>query len=125
MPNGDFKQGANLDAFLAGGQIAAANTDTTVHTVAASTREKLATFSLTNVGAAAVTVSVSLVPSGGTVDGTHRVLSGYSLTAGDTISHEDVLAALKGVMLPAGAFISVNAATAAAINWTASGSVSS
>lgn len=124
MPAGDFKQGDNLDAFLASGQISSTG-DTTIHTVAASTREKIATFSLTNVTGSNVTVSVSIVPSGGTIDGTHRVISSYALLANDTISHEDVLAATKGVLLPAGAYISVNVSTGAAVDYCITGSVSS
>jgi hypothetical protein len=124
MPSGDFKQGTNLDAYIASGQLSA-TTATTIYTVPASSRSKVASFSLTNVTASAVTVSVSVVPSGGTVDGTHQILSGYSLAANDTISHEDVLAAIKGAMLPTGAFVSVTAGTANAIDYLCTGAVSS
>lgn len=125
MATGDFKNGANLDAFFSGGQIAG-TTEAAVYTVPASSRVKIASFSLCNNSASAVTVSVGLVASGGTIgDGTHRILSSYSLAAFDTISQEDVLSALKGAMLPTGTMIAVLASTGAAIDWTVSGSVSS
>lgn len=124
MPSGDFKQGANLDAFIASGQLSA-TTATTIYTVPASSRSKVASLSVTNTSAAAVTVTVSVVPSGGTVDGTHAVLSGYSLAAGDTICHEDVIAAVKGAMLPTGSFISLTAGTANVLNYLVTGAVSS
>lgn len=124
MPSGDFKQGTNLDAFIASGQLTA-TTATTIYTVPASSRSKVATLSVTNTSASAVTVTVSVVPSGGTVDGTHAVLFGYPLAAGDTICHEDVLAAVKGAMLPTGAFIAVTAGTANAIDYLVTGAVSS
>jgi hypothetical protein len=122
----DFKQSVNLAGkVLAGGQVASATTDTTIYTVPASSATKIATASLTNVTGAAVTVTVSVVPSGSTIDGTRKVLSSYSLAANDTISAEDVLSCLKGAMLDAGAFISVNASAATAVNYLLTGAVSS
>src|SRR4051794_7705288 len=124
MPSGDFKQGTNLEAFIVSGQVPA-TTATTIYTVPSSSRVKVASLSLTNVSAAAVTVSVGVVPSGGTADGTHLILSSYSLASNDTISHEDVLAAIKGATLPTGAFLSITAAAANTINYLVTGAVSS
>lgn len=125
MTTGDFKNGTNLDAILAGGQIAT-TTEAAVYTVPNSSRIKVASFSLCNNSGMAVTVSVGVVPSGGTVgDGKTRVLSTYLLAAYDTISHEDVLSAVKGATLPAGAMISVGASVANVINWLLTGAVSS
>lgn len=118
----DFKQSANLAGkILAGSQVAAAATNTTVYTVPAASAVKVATFSLTNVTASAVTVSVSVVPSGGTVDGTHKVLAGYVLAANDST---EIIEA-KGAMLDAGAFISINASAVTAVNYLITGAVSS
>jgi len=83
---------------------------TAVYTVGASKCAKVSTGSLCNVSTtAAVTVTVELVQSGGTADGTHCVLSGYSLAAGDTLSLAEFIA---GHMLGEGDFISVTAGTA-------------
>lgn len=125
MPAGDFKQSTNLNAIIAGGQIGS-TTEAAVYTVPASSQIKVSTFSLCNNSAAAVTVSVGLVPSGGTVgDGTHRVLTTYSLPAYDTISQEDVLSSVKGAMLPTGAMLAVAASATGAIDWVLTGAVSS
>lgn len=91
--------------------------ENTVYTVPASKAAKIATLVLTNVSAAAVVVSVSLVPVGGAADGTHRVVSGYSLAAGDSITVTE----LAGAWMGAGDFISVNAAASSAINVVATG----
>jgi hypothetical protein len=121
---GDFKQSANLNAVIANAQIAS-TTEAAVYTVPASSQIKVATFSLCNISANAVTVSVGLVPSGGTIgDGTHRILTSYSLAAYDTISQEDVLAAIKGAMLPTGTMVAVVASTANVVDWVLTGTVS-
>jgi hypothetical protein len=119
----DFKQSANLAGkLLAGGQVSAASTDTTVYTVPGSSAIKLATFSITNVTANPVTVSVSVSATGGTIsDGTHKVLSSYSLAANDSTKVTEV----EGAMLDTGAFISINASAATAINYLITGAVSS
>lgn len=105
---------------LASGQISA-TTSTTLYTVPASKEAKIGSFSLTNTSSSAVTLSVSVVPSGGMTDGTHLVLVSYSLAAYDTISHEDVLSALKGVYLDTGAFLAVTASTANAVDYLVTG----
>src|SRR4051812_38004223 len=76
----------------------------TVYTVPADCAAKIATAALCNTSASSVVVSVSVVPVGGTVDSTHRVVSGYPLAAGDTLD----LDSLRGLMLGPGDFISVN-----------------
>lgn len=108
-----------LPGILASGQVAAAATDTTVFTVAANKAAKLATLVLTNTSVSPVTVSVSVVPSGGTVDGTHRVLSAYSLTAGDATALTEVV----GAWLGQGDLVSINASAGAAINYLLTGLV--
>lgn len=121
----DFKQGTNLAGkILASGQVAGTGA-TTVYTVPGSSAVKVATCSLTNITASAVTVTVAVVPSGSTNDGTHTVLSAYSLAANDTISAQDVLSALTGLMLDAGATVQVTAGTATSIDYLLTGAVSS
>lgn len=125
MTAGDLKQSSNLNLFIAGGQITS-TTEAAVYTVPASSQVKVATFSLCNTSGSAVVVSVGLVPTGGTVgDGTHRILSSYSLAALGTITQEDVLAAIKGAMLPTGTMIGVAVSTANVVDWVLTGAVSS
>lgn len=122
MPPADFKQGTNLAGkILASGQVATANTNTTAYTVPPSSAVKVATAVLTNVTGSAVTVSVSVVPSGGAVDGTHVVVSAFSLAANDSTN----LTELVGGMLDAGAFVSINASAGASVNYLLTGAVSS
>lgn len=112
--------GSLTQALLVSQQIAGTSA-TTVYTVPANQAVKLSQGTVCNVSAAPVTVSLSLVPSGGTADGTHRVISGYSLAAGDTLPLGDYLA---GHMLGPGDFISVTASAATAIDVIISGAVS-
>jgi hypothetical protein len=111
---------SGLPQVLVSQQLAA--TETTQYTGPASSAVKLATATLTNtnaIGGAAVTVSLSVLKSGQTADGTHRVLSGYSLAAGDST----VLAELAGVFLGPGDFISAIAGTASVVVLVVSGVV--
>lgn len=118
----DFKQSANLAGkILASGQIATANTATTAYTVPTASAVKIASASITNTDTSAITISLSVVPSGGTVDGTHVVISAYQLLAGDST----VITELLGAMLDAGAAISITASTAAKLNYLFTGAVSS
>lgn len=104
-------------AVLASSQLASgANT---IYTVPANKAAKISKLVLTNVTGASVVVSVSLVPSGGTVDGTHLVVSSFAITANDSITVTE----LDGMWLGAGDFISVNAASATAIDANLSGLV--
>lgn len=117
----DFKQGANLlGSILASGQIAGTS-NTTIYTVPASSCAKIATAVLCNTSGSAVTISVSQVPSGGAVDGTHKVVSGYSLAAGDSMSITEIVGSLMG----AADYLSIIASTGAVIDYTVTGVVSS
>jgi hypothetical protein len=95
---------------LASAQMASG--ETAAYTVPANKAAKVATCTITNVSASVVVISVSVVASGGTADGTHRVISAYSLVAGDSL----LVADFDGMWLGAGDFISVNAAAATAID---------
>lgn len=123
MANFDFINVASMvRRVLASGQLSA-TTATTIYTVPATSEAKVGSFSLTNVTASVVPVTVAVVPSGGTLDATRTVLSAYPLAAGDTISHKDALSALDGLILEGGALISITAGTAAAVNYLLSGQV--
>lgn len=80
----------------------------------------ITTGSVCNISASAVTVSVSVVPFGAAVDNTHRVVSNYSIAAGDTLSLDDYIA---GSVLAAGDLVSVNASAGTAIDVVLSGTV--
>lgn len=100
----------------------ATTAETVVYTVPTGQAVKLSQGSLCNVTSSAVTVSLSLVQSGGTVgDGTHRVINAYSLAANDTLPLGDYLG---GHMLGDGDRIAVTASTAAAVDVVISGAVS-
>lgn len=122
--NADFKTGTSLAGKVLASSKVTATTATAVYTVPASSAVKIASAAITNITASPVTVTVSVVPSGGTVDGTHEVLHAYALAASDTISHKDVLAALDGAFLDAGAAIYVTAGTANAVDVVLTGAVS-
>jgi hypothetical protein len=74
-----------------------------------------------NTSALAVTVSMSVLSPGATVDGTHLAISNYSLAAGDTLSLRDYL---DGATLGSGDSIWVTAGTANAITVVLSGLLS-
>lgn len=93
--------------------------DTTVYTVPGSSAAKLVKLVLTNTSGSAVTVSVSIIPAGGAVDGSHRVVSGYSLAGGDSTTVTEV----EGVLLGAGDSVSINAGVAASVDVLLSGLV--
>jgi hypothetical protein len=63
-------------------------------------------------------VSLSLVPTWGTADGTHSVISGYTLAANDTLSMRDYL---TGAVLGLGDEIWITAGTANAITGVITG----
>ncbi len=121
----DFKQGTSLLGRVLVSTQVTATTETAVYTVPANSAVKVASASIANVTGATVTVSVAVVGPGGTMgDGTHKVLYQYPLAAGDTISHKDVLSALDGAFLDAGAIIAVTASTANAVDVVLTGAVS-
>ena len=91
-----------------------------VYTCAASTSVKVAQASLCNITASAVTVFLSIVKTGGTMgDGTHRIISGLTLAANDTLS----LDVIRGAMLGPGDVIAAYAGTATAVDLVISGTV--
>lgn len=90
-----------------------ASGEQTVYTCPASSTVKITQGTICNTSGAAVTTSVAVVRSGGTADGTHRVIAGYPLAAGDTLPLRDYL---LGVQLGPGDFISVNCSVGSAVD---------
>lgn len=89
----------------------------TIYTVAANKAVKLSALILANVTAAPVTVTVSIVPSGGAVDGTHVIVSAQIIAPNDTITLTEV----AGVWMGDGDKVAVNASAATSIDSTLSG----
>ena len=122
MPNPSYLALSQmLGQVLYSGQIATTSA-TTLYTVPASTTAKVATMSLCNTSGSAVTVTVHILQSGQTADGTHSVVSGYPLGAGDTLSLRDYIG---GAMLATGEAIAVTAGTANVLDVVITGAVSS
>ena len=96
--------------------------DAALYTVPASVRAvQIAQGTLCNTTASAVTVYLSVVKAGGAVgDGAHRVISGYSIAANDTLSLRDYIA---DHVLGPGDIISGYASAASAVDIVVSGTV--
>lgn len=110
---------SNLPSVLVSQQLA--NTETTQYTAAAGSAVKIATAVLCNTSASLVTVSVSLVKTGGTAGAANRIMSSYALAAGDSVE----LTELVGSFLGPGDFISSVASAATAVSLVVTGAVSS
>lgn len=98
-----------------------ANTETTQFTGAANSGNKISSATLANTSGSAVTVSVSVVKSGGTAGASNRVIPGYSIAPGDSV----VLTWLVDVLLGPGDFISAIASAASAVALVITGAVNS
>lgn len=110
---------SNLPKVLLAQYVAA--TETTQYTCAANSAVRVASATLCNTHTAAITVSVSVVPTGGTAAGSNRILSSYSVAAGDSIRLDE----LTGALLGPGDFISGIASTASKVAFVVTGAVSS
>ena len=95
---------------------------TTVYTVPASSGLKLASGILCNTSVSSVTLSVYIVPSGGTAGATNKIIHSYSLAAADSLSLGDII---NGLMLGEGDFIAVECSASNALNVVLSGAVAS
>lgn len=94
---------------------------TSVYTVPASTTVKVTSGTVCNTSGAPVNVTIALLKVGDTADGTHHVISGYPLAAGDTLALRDYL---SGVLLAAGEAVSVTVSTASVVDVVLTGAVS-
>lgn len=92
---------------------------TAIYTVAAKTSAVIDTVSICNKTTSAVILTVTVTPSGGSAT---TLVSSYSLGANDAATAEDVLSGLRGLKLGPGDAISVNTATASALDILITGS---
>src|SRR5262245_633513 len=95
----------------------AANAETTQYTAPASTRTIIDKFTGTNTTAAAQTITVKLIPSGGAAAASNTIVSVKSVAPGECYTFPE----LVGHVLNPGDFISTLASAAAAITIRASG----
>lgn len=89
----------------------------TYYTAPGNTRTRVATFTATNTSAGAETISVHLVPSGGSADDTNIVADEISLAAKETKSISGAI----GHVLESGGTLQALASAGTAINIVASG----
>lgn len=95
----------------------AQNAETTQYTAPSGTRTIIDKFTGTNTTAAAATLTVKLVASGGGASASNTVVSAKTLQPGETYTFPEVV----GHVLNPGDFISTLAGTAAAITIRSSG----
>lgn len=92
-----------------------------VYTCAAATSVKIAQATLCNITASPVIVYLSIVKTGGTMgDGTHRIISGYSLAANDSLALKDYIG---GAMLGPSDVVAAYAGSASAVDLVITGTV--
>lgn len=96
-----------------------ASGDTAVYTVPGSKAAKIGPLILCNTSATAVIVSAGVIPSGGSVDGTHKIVSALSIAGGETVTLDE----FDGQWLGDGDKVNVTAGTAAAVDATLTGLV--
>lgn len=91
---------------------------TTLYQVPALSTATLSQGTVCNTSGSTVTFSLNLVPNSGAVGAGNRVVSAYSLAAGDTLSLAEYLGNAR---MEAGAFLSITAGTSGALAVTVSG----
>lgn len=96
-----------------------ADSETTQYTCPVNSSVKITSARLTNTSGASVTVSLSVVKTGGTAGVANRVLSDYPLASDDGID----LPELTGTFLGPGDFISAIASAATSVAFVVSGVV--
>ncbi len=89
----------------------AENAQTTQYTVASGFRTILDKLTATNVTAGAATISVHIVPSGGTAGASNTITLTKALAAGDVYTFPEIV----GHVMSGGEFVSTLANTASAI----------
>jgi hypothetical protein len=91
--------------------------EVTQYTAPIGTRTIIDKFTGTNTSAAAATLTIKLIPTGGSAGVTNTIVSAKTLAAGEAYTFPEVV----GHVLNPGDFISTLAGTAAAITIRASG----
>lgn len=95
----------------------AANSQTTVYTAPISTQTRIDAISVTNNDTVVRTISINIVPSGGSASAANRTTNAQAIFPGQTwVSPNEA-----GQVLNAGDFISMIASAATALTVTASG----
>jgi hypothetical protein len=89
----------------------AAGSATTEYTAAAATRVIIDKFTATNITGGAITLTIYLVPSGGSAGASNTIISALSIAAGATTD----LTQLQNQILNSGDFVSVFASAATSI----------
>lgn len=89
----------------------------TYYTAPASTKARIDAMTLANTGAAAVTVTLHLVPNGGAADDSNVILKEKSIAAGESLTVREAL----GHWLEPGGTIQALASAAASVALVASG----
>lgn len=97
----------------------ASSSPATEYTVPAARRVIIDKFSASNQNGGAQTITVYLVPSGGSVANSNKIVSSFSLAAGESKE----LTELKNQILNTGDFVSVEASVGSAIVIRMSGRV--
>lgn len=100
---------------VSGSQIAASAT--TYYTAATGTKARIDSLALTNTTGTGRTVTLYLVPSGGTAGVTNCVLSAYTVAAGETYVPPGII----GQWLESGGTLQAVASAATAVTLVASG----
>lgn len=95
----------------------APNSETTIYTTAPATKALIDKFTGTNTTGSSATLTVKIVPSGGSAGANNTIVSAKALAAGETYGFPELI----GQTLNAGDFLSVLAGTASAITIRASG----
>jgi hypothetical protein len=119
MANNIMAATSTIPQSLFNGQLAGTGA-TLLYTVPADSSAVAKQGAACNVSGAAVTFSLGIVPSGGSWDGTHTIISAWAIEPGNSLPLTDYLA---GACLNAGDMIYAQASAAVAINVLITGTV--
>lgn len=107
-----------LPAVLVASHLAASQT--TLYTVASASSVKVASASIANTSATAVTVTLNVCRTGTTASAANQILPAVSVAAGQTVSLQELLG---GAVLGPGDFLSGFASAASAVTLVVTGTV--
>jgi hypothetical protein len=114
MATKDFNT-ATLTAkvLYAGRVVTTTGTGDAIYTVGANKCAKLQTLTLCSTGAGTYTLDVYVVPSGATAGDQHKIVHGYVMPVGDSLTLEGYV---EGMMLGEGDVIKVKASVTNVVN---------
>jgi hypothetical protein len=119
MPQNLLQATSNMPAVLFAKQLTAA--EAAQYTAPANSAVKIISAVLCNTSAANATISVSVVPTGGTAGPANRILSSFTLAPADSLT----LTEIEGAMLGPGDSISAISSVASVVSFVVTGAVSS